>query len=463
MSNYTSSLGLEQINPGDQAGLWGNTTNVNLSLIDQAIAGVTPVDFTGASGTTIALTDNNGAADQARAAVLNLTGTANGPNTIVVPNVTKTYLVRNGTGQSVTFQTASSSATYTVLSGNSILIFCDGNNNVYSGIVSPSSGTLTVAGGGTGSTTFTAGFITSNGGTTALSSQSTVNASSQISGTLPVSNGGTGASTLTSNSLLIGNGSGTIGTLLGGSSGQVATWNGSQWIASTPASAGVSSLNNGGNITLSGATGAVTISLTSGNVTGALGYTPVNPTTLSGYAQLSGATFTGSISAPAFSSGSQGSTFAGIGGGAASVQLYNGSTGIYHDGSKFGFEGNGSAVCFVYNGTGTIQNLSGLYQAVSDERIKENVTPARSYLADLQKLNVVNYNLKGRTDKYLGLIAQEVQAVIPGLVSEEEKNDVFPDVPNLLSVKYSILVPMLLQAVQELTAKITALEAKVGN
>ena len=372
-------------------------------------------------------------------------------------------MVRNGTGQAVTFQTASSSATYSVLAGNSILIFCDGNNNVYSGIVAPNTGTLTVSGGGTGSTTFTAGFITSSGGTSALSSQPYVNLTNQVTNVLPVSNGGTGASTLTSNSLLIGNGSGTIGTLLGGTPGQVATWNGSQWIAATPSSGGVSSLNNGGNITLSGATGAVTISLTSGNVTGALGYTPVSPTTLSGYAQLnSSPSFTGQVSGTGFASGSSGSTYAAIGGGAASIQLYNGSTGMYQDGSKFGFQSNGSAMLFINNGTGTVQNVSGSYTTISDNRIKENITPARSYLSDLQKLNVVNYNLKGRTDKYLGLVAQEVQAVMPGLVDTEEKNDAFPDVPNLLSVKYSILVPMLLQAVQELNKKVTDLEAKVG-
>jgi hypothetical protein len=244
MSNYTSSLGFEQINPGDQAGLWGNTTNSNLSLIDQAIAGVTPIDFTGASGSTVVLTDYNGAVDQARSAVLNLTGSASGANTIVVPNLQKTYLVRNGTGQSVTFQTPSPSATYTVLSGNSILIFVDGNNNVYTGIQSPSSGTLTIPGGGTGVTTFGAGGIVKSSGGTANLTASAVNlGSAEVTGTLAVSSGGTGQNNFTSGALLVGNGTGQLASLTGGTTGYVATWNGSTW-TSQPAGAGVLIGNN---------------------------------------------------------------------------------------------------------------------------------------------------------------------------------------------------------------------------
>jgi len=469
MSNYTSSLGFEQINPGDQAGLWGNTTNTNLSLIDQAISGVTPISFAGLSGSTYTLTFYNGAVDEARSAVLNITGSATGANTVVVPNVQKTYLVRNNTGQTIVFQTASPSATYSVLSGNSILIFCDGNNNVYTGIQSPSSGTLTVSGGGTGVTTFTAGFVTSPGGASNLTTTSTVSLSSQVSGTLPTSNGGTGSSSLTSNALLIGNGTGAIGTLLGGTSGQVATWNGSQWTAASPSS-GVSSVSGSGNISVSPTTGSPVVSISSSpsftSVSASSGMTIGGAsvlTTTTG-AQLSGAAFTGNISASSGSNiytGTSGSTsYGGIFG--SSVQLYNSSTSMYNNGSVFGFQTSSGTIVNINNTNGSFTNVSGSYTAFSDSRIKENITPARSYLADLQKLNVVNYNLVGRTDKYLGLIAQEVQAVMPGLVETQATNEAFPDVENLLSVKYSILVPMLLQAVQELNKKVTDLEAKVG-
>ena len=142
MASYTSSLGLELITPGSQAGLWGNTTNNSLNLIDQAITGVTPLSFASASGSVYTLTDFNGAQDESRSAVLNITGSATGGNTVVIPNKQKTYLVRNFTGQDVTFRTPTPSDTYTVGAGYSILIFCDGNNNVFTGIAAPSVGTL---------------------------------------------------------------------------------------------------------------------------------------------------------------------------------------------------------------------------------------------------------------------------------------------------------------------------------
>jgi Chaperone of endosialidase len=264
MSTYTTSLGLELITPGSQAGLWGNTTNNTFTLVDQAITGVTPISFATSSGATYVLTDFNGAVDESRSAVLNITGSATGSNTVVVPNKQKTYLVRNNTGQDVIFRTASPSATYNVGAGYSILIFCDGNNNVFTGIASPSVGTLSVNGGGTGNTTFgTGGFIKSSGGTNALTASSTVNASSEMSGILPVTNGGTGLAAITAGAVLLGNGTGNVAALSGSSVGQVLTWNGSNWFSSTPSTSAVTSVN--------GQTGAVNLTYASVGAASATG------------------------------------------------------------------------------------------------------------------------------------------------------------------------------------------------
>jgi trimeric autotransporter adhesin len=255
MASYTSSLGLELITPGSQAGLWGNTTNNSLNLLDQAVTGVTPLSFASASGTVYTLTDFNGALDESRSAVLNITGTASGANTVVIPNKQKTYLVRNNTGQDIVFRTATPTATYTVGAGYSILIFCDGNNGVFTGIAAPSVGTLLVNAGGTGSTTFGAGgFVKSSGGTSALTSSLTVNASSELSGVTPVSNGGTGNSTLVAGSLLIGNGTSATTALVGGVNGYLATWNSSlnSWVSAAPPASGVLSVSGGTNITITG-------------------------------------------------------------------------------------------------------------------------------------------------------------------------------------------------------------------
>ncbi len=106
---------------------------------------------------------------------------------------------------------------------------------------------------------------------------------------------------------------------------------------------------------------------------------------------------------------------------------------------------------FRVMGNGDAQNRGNSYGAWSDGRLKDNIETARSYLPDLLKLRPVKYSWKEDEEKtrYLGLIAQEVQEVMPGLVTEDEEG--------ILSVKYSILVPMLLTAIQELSAKINEL------
>ena len=83
------------------------------------------------------------------------------------------------------------------------------------------SGTLGVARGGTGASTFTAGIVKSTGSTNALTTESTVSLTSEVSGTLPVGNGGTGATTLTSNGVLLGNGGSAISATTAGSANQV--------------------------------------------------------------------------------------------------------------------------------------------------------------------------------------------------------------------------------------------------
>jgi hypothetical protein len=83
------------------------------------------------------------------------------------------------------------------------------------------SGTLGVARGGTGASTFTAGIVKSSGGTDALTTASTISLTTEVSGTLPVGNGGTGATTLNSNGVLLGNGTSAVSATTAGSANQV--------------------------------------------------------------------------------------------------------------------------------------------------------------------------------------------------------------------------------------------------
>ena len=104
----------------------------------------------------------------------------------------------------------------------------------------------------------------------------------------------------------------------------------------------------------------------------------------------------------------------------------------------------------------------------SDARLKKNIVDASPKLEDICKLQVRNYEWKESEggSKEIGLIAQEVETVFPNLVIT---HDVEKDGDDYKEVKYSVFVPMLLKAVQELktivdaqAAEIAELKAKVG-
>ena len=147
MSTYSPSLRIELIASGAQSGTWGVTTNNNLGdLIEQAIAGVTTVDVTGADVTLTAL---NGITDQARSAVLNVTGSNVVTRNIIIPNNPKVYIVTNNTSQIVGIKTASGAA-FSCAAGTQTTLYCDGSDVVKGPVNIAYSGALT---GGTASFT----------------------------------------------------------------------------------------------------------------------------------------------------------------------------------------------------------------------------------------------------------------------------------------------------------------------
>jgi hypothetical protein len=132
-----------------------------------------------------------------------------------------------------------------------------------------------------------------------------------------------------------------------------------------------------------------------------------------------------------------------------------------------------NALRFSVAGNGNVTNVNNSYGPISDIKVKENITDATPKLAGLMQVRVVNYNLKGElgyeTHKQIGVIAQELEQVFPGLVHETPDQD--KDGNDLgtttKGVKMSVFVPMLIKAIQEqqalittLTDRITALENK---
>jgi hypothetical protein len=114
---------------------------------------------------------------------------------------------------------------------------------------------------------------------------------------------------------------------------------------------------------------------------------------------------------------------------------------------------------------GNTQNTNNSYGAISDSKLKENIVDANSQWDDLKALQVRKYNFKeGQTHTQIGLIAQEVELISPGLVSESpdrdaEGNDLGTTTK---SVNYSVLYMKAVKALQEAMERIETLEAKVA-
>tara|TARA_R100000005_G_scaffold93112_1_gene67826 strand:+ start:2250 stop:3320 length:1071 start_codon:yes stop_codon:yes gene_type:complete len=129
-SSYSTDLKLELMVTGENSGTWGDKTNTNLNLVQQAIAGFESIDVASAD-VTLAMTD--GAISNARNAVLKLTGTLAGTRVVNVPDgIEKTYIVQDSTtrsGNTLTFKTVSGTGV-TIVAGKTHVIYVDGTNAV---------------------------------------------------------------------------------------------------------------------------------------------------------------------------------------------------------------------------------------------------------------------------------------------------------------------------------------------
>ena len=104
-SSYSTDLKLELMVTGEQAGLWGDKTNTNLNLVQQAVAGYEAVDIASATTTTLAMT--NATLSNARNAVIKFTGSIGENKTVeIASGIEKMYVILNGTtgGYTVTFK-----------------------------------------------------------------------------------------------------------------------------------------------------------------------------------------------------------------------------------------------------------------------------------------------------------------------------------------------------------------------
>ena len=166
MASTYSTLKIELIGTGEQAGLWGATTNTNLgTALEEAIVGSADVSFSSAD-VTLTLTDVN-TTQVARHVRLNLTGTSGGARNLILGSgcqIDKPYLINNGLADTVTVKNTTGTG-IAVPAGKTMWVYNNGTNVVdaVTHLSSLTLGTaLPIASGGTGSTSTTFVNLTTN-------------------------------------------------------------------------------------------------------------------------------------------------------------------------------------------------------------------------------------------------------------------------------------------------------------
>lgn len=127
-STYTSDLRLNKQGVGDNNNTWGTVVNTQLDLLDDSISGMVTVNVT--TGSNVTLSTANGTSDEARKMILKLSGTPIANINIIVPAVSKVYVIEGGSfAGNFTVTIKPTSGTGVAFSaGECGVVACDGTN-----------------------------------------------------------------------------------------------------------------------------------------------------------------------------------------------------------------------------------------------------------------------------------------------------------------------------------------------
>ena len=131
-------------------------------------------------------------------------------------------------------------------------------------------------------------------------------------------------------------------------------------------------------------------------------------------------------------------------------------------------------LAFKVTNNGNVSNTNGSYGSLSDQRLKENIVDATSQWDDIKGLQIRKYNFRENTGyethTQIGLIAQEVESISPGLVetSAVKEGETVLDadgnqMESIKSISYSVLYMKAVKALQEAQTRIETLETQLTD
>jgi len=442
-TSYTTLLGLAQPQTGDLSGTWGTTINDNLTAyLDDAIAGAQVIS---GSQTAVTLSKTTGASlsqvvagttGSSQYQIIRCTGTPSSLLTITVPAANKIYVVINATAQSVKIVGTGPTAGVTIASGKKTLVAWSGSDFVE--VAPSSSGTVTsvamtvpsflsvtgspVTGAGTIALDFTSTTPLAIGyralGLNTTGSQNTaVGANALYNNTTAGYNTAVGYNALTNNS------SGEHNVAVGRNALSAVFNSGSFNVA-----LGSSSLLGNTSGTNNTAVGGYSLSGgSSGSYNTGIGYLASCGSTGSGNISI-GPVNSAGTNAPAFSISTE------------SNRISMGSTGV------------------------TNAYVQVAWTVVSDARDKTNFAPVPHGLDFVNQLNPTSYQFKvnREDDTPTGAVRYGFKA--QDILSLEGDNSVIIDSEDLEKLRFNSdsLIPVLVNAIKELTARLETLENKVN-
>jgi len=427
-STYVNNLRLNEMGTGDQSGTWGTVTNTNLELIGEALGYGTEAIVTNAD--THVSTVADGSTDAARAMYVKYTGTLDSTCTITIaPNTMKrVQIIENATSgsQSIIIKQGSG-ATVTVPNGTTKICVLDGAGSgaaVIDALENLSiSGDLTIGGDDLIMGTNTSGHILVGDGTSynpvAVSGDVTIASSGAITiandavEQAMIADDAVGADQLASDAVV--NASVASGAAIAFS--KMADLTASRALVSdSNGDVSVSAVTSTELGYLDGVTSAIQTQLGT-KLNSSLPLTDLNSTDGQRRFRFDSASHTYIDSA-------------------ASILLQSGNA------TKATLDSSGN-----FTATGNI----GAY---SDLALKEDIYQIENALEKVNKLRGVHFTRKSDNAKEIGVVANEVEKVVPELVDEHQDKEL----GTVKTMKYANTVGLLIEAVKDLSKQVEELK-----